>query len=72
MKIVFVASIIRNSLCIIHVFYYSFQKSLFTENNFLIAAINVATRGPLYTCLVNYANYSKDLLLILDSHVQNV
>ena len=29
-----------------------FQKSLFTENYFLIAAINLATRGPLYTCLV--------------------
>ena len=34
------------------VFYYFFQKSLFTENYFLIAAINLATRGPLYTCLV--------------------
>ena len=52
MKIVFVASIIRNSLCMIYVFYYFFQKSLFTENYFLIAAINFATRGPLYTCLV--------------------
>ena len=29
-----------------------FQKSLFTENYFLIAAINLATLGPLYTCLV--------------------
>ena len=29
-----------------------FQKSLFTENYFLIAAINLAARGPLYTCLV--------------------
>ena len=34
------------------VFYYFFQKSLFTENYFLIAAMNLATRGPLYTCLV--------------------
>ena len=51
MKIVFVASIIRNSVCIIYVFYF-FQKSLFTENYFLITAINLATRGPLYTCLV--------------------
>ena len=51
MKIVFVASIIRNSLCIIYVFYFFFQKSL-TENYFMIAAINLATRGPLYTCLV--------------------
>ena len=33
-------------------FYYFFQKSLFTENYFLIAATNQATRGPLYTCLV--------------------
>ena len=33
------------------VFYYFFQKSLFTENYFLIAAINLATQGPLYTCL---------------------
>ena len=34
------------------VFYYFFQKSLFAENNFLIAAINLTTWGPLYTCLV--------------------
>ena len=33
-------------------FYQFFQKSLFTENYFLIAVINLATRGPLYTCLV--------------------
>ena len=52
MKIGFVASLIRNSLCIIYVFLLFFQKSLFTENYFLIAAINLATRGPLYTCLV--------------------
>ena len=37
-------------------FYYFFQKSLFTENYFLIAAINLATRGPLYTCLVRSSN----------------
>ena len=35
-------------------FYYFFQKSLFTENYFLIAAINLATRGPCYTCLVYF------------------
>ena len=35
-------------------FYYFVQKSLFTENYFQIAAINVATRGLLYTCLVLY------------------
>ena len=29
-----------------------FQKSPFTENYFLIAAINLTTRGPLYTYLV--------------------
>ena len=53
MKIVFVACIIRNSLCIIYGFFnHFFQKSLFTENYFLIGAINLATRGPLYTCLV--------------------
>ena len=33
-------------------FYYFYQKSLFTENYFLIAAINLATWVPLYTCLV--------------------
>ena len=54
MKIVFVASIIRNSLCIIYVFLLFFQKSLFTENYFLIAAISLATWGPLYTCLVYF------------------
>ena len=49
----FVASIIRNRLCIIYeVFYHFFQKSLLTENYFLIDAIKLATRGPLYTCLV--------------------
>ena len=36
------------------VFNYFFQKSLFTENYFLIDAINSATQGPLYTCLVLY------------------
>ena len=34
------------------VFYYFLQKSIFTENYFLIAAINLAIWGPLYTCLV--------------------
>ena len=43
------------------VFYYFFQKSLFTENYFLIAAINLATRGPLYTCLVYVAKRGKTL-----------
>ena len=58
MKIVFVESIIRNSLCIIYVFLnYFFQKSVFTENYFLMAAINLATRGPLYTCLVLFQNH---------------
>ena len=33
-------------------FYCFFQKSLFTENYSLIAAIYLTTRGPLYTCLV--------------------
>ena len=52
--IVFVASIIRNSLCIIYGFFdYFLQKPIFTENYFLIAAINLATRGPLYTFLVS-------------------
>ena len=53
MKIVFVASIIRNRLCIIYVFFdYFFEKSLFAENHFVIAAINLTTRGPLYSCFV--------------------
>ena len=30
----------------------------FTENYFLIAAINLATGGPLYTCLVNLVFFS--------------
>ena len=37
-------------------FCYFFQKLLFTENYFLIAAIHLATRGPLYTCLVLPSN----------------
>ena len=63
MKIVFVASIIRNSLCIIYVFLLFFQKLLFTENYFLIDAINLATRGPLYTCLVHLFSIVKMIFL---------
>ena len=33
-------------------FYHLFQKLLLTENYFLIAAINLTTRSPLYTCPV--------------------
>ena len=33
-------------------FFIVFSKITFTENYFLIAAVNLATRGPLYTCLV--------------------
>ena len=40
----------------LYIFLLFFQKSLFPENYFLIAAINVATRGPLYTCLVELQN----------------
>ena len=54
MKIVFVASLIRNSLCIIYVFFCCFFKNHFLPKNILIAAINLATQGPLYTCLVLY------------------
>ena len=32
-----------------------FQKSLFAEDYFLIAAINLTARIPLYTCLVYIA-----------------
>ena len=53
MKMVFVTSIIRNELCIIYAFFhYFFQKSFFTKNYFLIAAIYLTTWGPWYTCLV--------------------
>ena len=53
MKIAFVASIIRYGLCIIYVLFdYFFRKLLFTENYFRIAAMNLTTRGQLYTCLV--------------------
>ena len=63
---VFVASIIRNSLCIIDVFLLFFQKSLFIENYFLIAAINLATWGPLYTCLVSSKSHClKPCLVVL-------
>ena len=50
MKMVFVAIMISNTLCIIYAFFdYFFQKSFFTENYFQIA-------GPFYTlpCLVSY------------------
>ena len=53
MKIVFVASIIRNRLCMIYGFFIIFFKNLFLlKIIFLITAINLTTRGPLYTCLV--------------------
>ena len=53
MKMLFVATLIRNKLCIIDAFFdYFFHKSFFTENYFLIAAINLTTWRPLYTCLV--------------------
>ena len=42
-----------------------FQKSLFTVNYFLIALINLATRGPLYTCLVSELK-DKNVPLSLD------
>ena len=51
-------------------FNYFFQKLLFTEN-FLIAAINLATRGPLYTCLVLPSSIHHDctcLYLSVPSH----
>ena len=47
------SNIIRSRLCIIYGFLIIFfQKSLFTENYFLIAVINLTTWGLLYTCLV--------------------
>ena len=49
-------------------FYYFFQKSLFTENYFLIAAINLATRGPLYTCLVLAGNLIQRHIQIFSSN----
>ena len=45
----------HNGVQIMHnlwVFYQFFQKSRFAENYFLIAAMNLTTRGPQYTCLV--------------------
>ena len=39
-----------------------FQKLLFTENYFLIAVINLATRGPLFTCLVLICFVQKSFL----------
>ena len=55
MKMVFVASIVRHKGCIIHVFFDFFfvQKSFLTKNYFLVAAIHLTTRGPLYTFLVS-------------------
>ena len=39
------------------VLYYFFQKSLFAVNYFLIAAINLTTRGSLHTCLASSPFY---------------
>ena len=48
-----IGPLIRYKLCISYAFFdYFFQRSFFTENHFLITAINLTTRGPLYTCLV--------------------
>ena len=52
-KMVFEARINRHKLCTIYaVFDFFVQKLFLTKNYFLIAAINLTTRGPLYTCLV--------------------
>ena len=75
---VFVASIIRNKLCIIYMFF--FQKSFFNENHFLIAAINLTTWGSLYTCLVHSAKTlrrqlkfvrNKVFLIIFEKKIKN-
>ena len=53
-------------------FNYFFQKSLFTENYFLIAVINLATRGPLYTCLVfllKWQNFLRKMWILY--HITN-
>ena len=57
MKMVFVASIIRHKLYMIYGFLFIVQKSFLTKNHFPIAAINLTTRGPLYTCLVYYGSW---------------
>ena len=66
MKMVFVASIIRHELCMIYLFFDFFaQKSVLTKNYFLIAAIDLTTRGPLYTrlvALVYFKAYRKEYL----------
>ena len=51
-----------------------FQKSLFTENYFLIVATNLANRGPLYTCLVVIINgiLSYGAYLPLGWHLENL
>ena len=43
-------------------FYYFFQKSLFTENYFRIPVINLVSRGPLYTCLVQINSIPRILI----------
>ena len=58
-------------------FYYFFQKSLFTENYFLIAAINLDTRGPLYTFVLFQTykvlkTFSIDTLLPLKLDFQHI
>ena len=52
-KMVFVTSIIRHRLCIIYaVLIFFVQKLFLNKNHFLIAEINLTTRGSLCTCLV--------------------
>ena len=53
MKMVFVARIIRHKLCMKYAFFDFFvQKLSLAKNYFLIAKMNLTSRGPLYTCLV--------------------
>ena len=54
MKIVFVASIIRNKLCMIYAFLIiCFKNHFLMKIIFLTAEINLTTWGPPYTCLVS-------------------
>ena len=58
-KMMLVARIIRYKLCTIYAFFDSFvQKSFLTKNYLLIAEIDFTTRGPLYTCLVDFKSES--------------
>ena len=68
MKMKFVASI-RHKLCMTYAFFDFFCLNIiFDKKNFLIAEINLTSRGPLYTCLVLMGDKSTNVQILQNYH----